>query len=484
MKSLLGKVFSGTNIFAGLLILGLAGTFVALEVKGKTKEVPNHLGEHKESCTHKHGPDGDHSEGTLEYIKKADEGPDPVLSAIDPTDSIDHIDRAVPTKKATGQCHNGGWPAAQMQEINVPTSGKVKTYKKNEFVMLNSFRKNPVRLGVHEGIDIYALPNKTVNFDTLSLQIDSFTKGKAAHLDIHFNKGGGSGPIALTNSLGCAFAEYYVEEMQKIYEEQGWVNNRIMPVDTSRTRLGVIKCGTKHGLCSVIGEFAFVDDRINGTKPIDFALTREGAYRIQLGILAAAKKAKLDSLTLSIGHHGPRGLFGAYVGRGKNAKLHEKDYAVFQINSMNFLLPGKSATVDKMVTIPTTPSTSGPIPPGSGKGDMSGDKKFFDPDKKSSAPSYSAPTNVYKPSTTKPKTNDGIPTAEYSSGVTESDYFRGGSVAPPIKIDPTEDITPAATERIEKPIPPPPVPKASTPKPKPKTTSSSSSRRRSSSGSS
>lgn len=214
------------------------------------------------------------------------------------------------------------------------------TYNKVPFHKSHAFRKIVWTFGQRSKVRYYALANKTISFDNLTRQVSEIGEGKRGHLDIHFNKGGGSGPVALTNSSAYEFGKYYIEEMRIIYQEQGWKLNQSTHPRVSK--LGVLKYGERRGLHSVIGEFCFADDALNGTKPIEFAMTEAGSQRIALGVQRAAERFKLDTLTLSVGHWGPRGEVGATIPSGKFEGIHENEFSIFQINAIRKAIPGKT----------------------------------------------------------------------------------------------------------------------------------------------
>lgn len=218
------------------------------------------------------------------------------------------------------------------------------TYNKTPFTKSHSFRKIVWTLGEKDGVNYYALANKTISFDNLSRQIAEIGTGKKGHADIHFNKGRGSGPEVLCTTRSKTLAQYISVGLKEIYREQGWKDTRSPSnaVNVATGSFGMLRYGEKHGLHSVVIEFCFVDDPVNGTKPLEFAMTEAGAQRIAQALREACTKAGIDSMTLSIGHWGPRGSSGAVVPSGKYEGMHENEYSIFQINALRKSIPGTS----------------------------------------------------------------------------------------------------------------------------------------------
>ncbi|MDF1816404.1 MAG: N-acetylmuramoyl-L-alanine amidase [Verrucomicrobiales bacterium] len=197
---------------------------------------------------------------------------------------------------------------------------------------------------IHLGANLYAIGNKTHSFTAL---IDQAAKVKgAAIIDRHFNsyRGKGSGHLMLCNQQGVKLAAALNAEFKKVYDEQGWYYDHPNLIVTNRANtLAVLRLATQKNMAAVIGEFGFIDDRVNREKIGEFIKSKEGQKRIARATIDAAKKvSSIENIVLSAGHHGNRGTGGAsYKG------FHETEYAFATFEAIREILQnGDSAAYE------------------------------------------------------------------------------------------------------------------------------------------
>lgn len=197
------------------------------------------------------------------------------------------------------------------------------------------------------GEKIFVVSSKTSSFEDLVDQAASTgaDPGAIALVERHFNKyyGKGSGFYIFCNPLGAKVARAFNDEYRKIYDEQGWKYDKPVAIIPT-TRYHLLKVAQKKGMPCIMGEFGFVDDRVNGDKIGNFLKSKAGQERIARASIAATRSLNMEAFVFAAGHHGvkPNGTTGAYFG-----EFHETDYAFATFAAMDDLLEKeKSGEID------------------------------------------------------------------------------------------------------------------------------------------
>lgn len=181
---------------------------------------------------------------------------------------------------------------------------------------------------------IHFITNETATFTDLLDQVKrTAPPEEIVYIDRHFNAGGGSGFLVLSNERGVSFGLLLNDEYEKIYQEKGWAfypdENQIRVTDD----FAVLRLATPRGIAAIVDEFGFIDDPINGEEIRAFIASKPGQIEIAAATLRAIVNTNFKHIVMGAGHHGDRGTVGATANG-----VHETVYAFETFEAMSKLI--------------------------------------------------------------------------------------------------------------------------------------------------
>ena len=208
---------------------------------------------------------------------------------------------------------------------------------------------------------IHFITNETSTFTDLMDQVKrTAPPEQIIYVDRHFNAGGGSGFLMLSNERGVNFALKLNDEYEKIYSENGW---NFYPEGAQIRKdpaFAVLRLATDRRIAAVIDEFGFIDDPLNGEAIRTFMRSKNGQLQIATATLTAIVNTDFKHLVLGAGHHGSRGTGGASF----DGNYTEIKYAFETFEAMNELIqqgfiPKKSLEPTEIFEIKPDKAASG-----------------------------------------------------------------------------------------------------------------------------
>lgn len=213
------------------------------------------------------------------------------------------------------------------------TSAEVNKTRFKPIQLKESSKPNTVTIPWEDKY-LHFITNETNTFTDLMDQVKrTAPPEQIIYVDRHFNAGGGSGFLMLSNEKGVSFAMKLNDEYEKIYLKYSWQFYAEPKQIRREGGFAVLNLATQRNIAAVIDEFGFIDDPLNGEAIRAFMRSRNGQLEIAAATLTAIVNADFRHIVMGAGHNGQRGTSGANMGGYSEVK-----YAFETFEAMNQLI--------------------------------------------------------------------------------------------------------------------------------------------------